>query len=180
MLDAAMRITWHSLTRNRRALQRRQRALLLESGGKTVLEIGSGKRRGTGFFQSAVRFALPDTDFQMTDMNESLGHRVLDIRRPDAEIGQFDLVLCCNVLEHIPDLQAAVRGLASTCKDGGLVFASTPFVYPYHDEPTDFWRPTAHGIEFLFDQQFNDVTVSWTGLRRFPFQLFVRAARPKR
>jgi len=180
VLDAAMRIAWHSLTRNRHELQRQQRALLLESGGKSVLEIGSGKRRGTRYFQSAVEFALPDTHFLMTDMNEGLGHRVLDIRRPSAEIGQFDLVLCCNVLEHVPDLHAAVRGLASTCKDDGLVFASTPFVYPYHDEPADFWRPTAHGLEFLFNQHFIDVTVSWTGLRRFPFQLFVSAAHPMR
>ena len=133
-----------------------------------------------GSFQSAVEFAPAGAEFQMTDVNPSLGHPILDIRTPDQALGRFDLVLCCNVLEHIDDLGAAVSGLASVCEDEGMVFASTPFVYPYHDEPGDFWRPTAYGLKFIFEREFADVVVTWTGLRRFPFQLFVHARGPRR
>jgi SAM-dependent methyltransferase len=179
MLGTASRVAWHVLSQNRRLLQRQQRMLLAASGGKRVLEVGSGQRRGVKPFQSAVKFARPDTLFQMTDLDPSLGHRVLDIREPGVDLGRFDLVLCCNVLEHIADLGEAIDGLAAVCKDDGVVFASTPFIYPYHDEPGDFWRPTAYGLEFMFGRRFGDVSVTWTGLRQFPFQLFVFARRPR-
>jgi hypothetical protein len=116
----------------------------------------------------------------MTDADPSLGHRVLDIRAPDPALGEFELVLCCNVLEHIPNLDSAIDGLASVCARDGMVFASTPFVYPYHDEPNDFWRPTSHGLKYAFGRRFDEVDVAWTGLRRLPFQLFVRARLPRR
>jgi SAM-dependent methyltransferase len=180
VLDAAMRVGWHVLTGNRYFLRRKQRALLQEFDGKRVLEVGSGKLRGATAFQSAVRLAPLSTEFFMTDVDAALGHDVLDICKPDEKLGRFDLVLCCNVLEHVLDLNAAVCGLSSVCQDDGIVFASTPFIYPYHDEPADFWRPTAHGLKSVFGQHFHDVYVSWTGIRRFPFQLFVRAARPTR
>jgi SAM-dependent methyltransferase len=180
LLNALSRAAWHTLARNRRLLEQQQRSLLSGSDGKRILEIGSGQRRGSNLFQSAVEFAPAGAEFQMTDVNPSLGHPILDIRVPDQALGRFDLVLCCNVLEHIDDLGAAVSGLASVCEDEGMVFASTPFVYPYHDEPGDFWRPTAYGLKFIFEREFADVTVTWTGLRRFPFQLFVHARGPRR
>ena len=114
----------------------------------------------------------------MTDVDPTLGHRFLDVQDPDRSLGCFDLVLCCNVLEHVARFEAAVDGLASLCSDNGQVFASTPYVYPYHDEPNDFWRPTEHGRRFAFEQSFAEVEIRWTGLHRLPFQLFVLARRP--
>ncbi len=179
MPSSLSRSAWHALSRNRRLLRRQQRALLSDFDGHRVLEIGSGQRRGEDYFQSAVSFAPDGIDFQMTDLDPLLGHRILDIRDPDTILGRFDLVLCCNVLEHVDDLEAAISGLASLCAKDGMVFASTPFVYPYHDEPNDFWRPTAHGLQLLFAKKFGEVELSWTGIREFPFQLFVHARNPR-
>ena len=180
MVEAISRALWHTLTQNRRLLLAEQRRLLTaEISPRRVLEVGSGQRRGSNAFQSAVALAGPDTEFVMTDINPTLGHQVLDITAPDADVGRFDLVLCCNVLEHIADLDSAIHGLAAVCAKNGLVFASTPFVYPYHDEPHDYWRPTVHGLRHLFARRFEKVVVTSTGLRRFPFQIFVHAAGPK-
>lgn len=176
----AARHAWHLLTRNRQQLRRMQRAVLSGTSGRRVLEIGSGQRRGRRAFQSAVDLAPPGAEFLMTDGDPAHGHRMLDVRRPDPAIGRFDLVLCCNVLEHVADLDAAIDGLAALCADDGEVLASTPFLYPYHDEPGDFWRPTSYGLEHLFRRRFSDVVVSWTGMRQLPFQLFVRARGPRR
>ena len=180
MFTAIGRSVWHILTQNRRLLKAQQRRLLTRDAPPIrVLEIGSGQRRRSRDFQSAVEFARPETQFTMTDLNPELGHRVLDITDPGTELGTFDLVLCCNVLEHVTDLSAAIDGLASLCAENGEVFASTPYVYPYHDEPHDYWRPTVHGLDYLFRRRFDTVVVSSTGLRRFPFQVFVNASRPK-
>ena len=176
----AARGGWHLVTRNRRQLRNTQRTILSGAADRRVLEIGSGQRRGRRAFQSAIDLAPAGAEFVMTDVDPSLGHRVLDIRRPDQDLGRFDVVLCCNVIEHVADLDLAVDGLAAMCADDGEVLVSTPFLYPYHDEPSDFWRPTSHGLEHLFLRRFTEVTVSWTGMRRLPFQLFVRARRPLR
>jgi SAM-dependent methyltransferase len=40
--------------------------------------------------------------------------------------GQFDVVTCWAVLEHVPDPVAAVTNLAIACKPGGVVLLSTP------------------------------------------------------
>ena len=95
-------------------------------------------------------------------------------------MGTYDIVLCCNVLEHVFDLDAALQGLARLTGDDGLVFASTPFAYPLHDEPGDYWRPTEHALRELFGRHFETVEIAHTGVRQFPFQLFITARRPKR
>ena len=180
MFTAIGRSAWHTLTQNRRLLRAQQRRLLArDTPPIRVLEVGSGQRRGSKDFQSAVEFARPETQFTMTDLDPALGHRVLDITDPGTELGTFDLVLCCNVLEHVADLPAAIDGLASVCAEDGEIFASTPYVYPYHDEPHDYWRPTVHGLKYLFARRFTRVVVSSTGLRRVPFQIFVHATGPK-
>ena len=115
----------------------------------------------------------------MTDVDPALGHQFLDVQDPDPSLGRFDLVLCCNVLERVADFETAVDGLASLCSDNGEACASTPYVYPYRNDPNDFWRPTEHGLRLAFEQRFRGVDVQWTGFRRFPFQIFVVARHPK-
>ncbi len=174
------RLAWHAMTQNRRLLRAHQRRLLKGASNRRILEVGSGRKLAGRDFQSAVDLAPSGAHFVMTDSDPSRGHRLLDIQAPDPAIGRFDIVLCCNVLEHVPRLEAAVEGLADVCVDDGEVFASTPYVYPYHDEPHDYWRPTSHGLRILFEKHFSEVSVSWTGLRRFPFQIFVHARGPLR
>lgn len=180
MINSLSQTAWHALTRNRRTLERRQAEVLGRLNVDRVLEVGSGQSRRGRDFQSAAHLAGPDVTFVMTDVDPRRGHRILDITRPDIGIGQFPLVLCCNVLEHIFDIGAAVDGVAALCENDGTVFVSTPFVYPYHDEPSDYWRPTAYSLGSLFAQRFTDVEITWSGTRRFPFQIFVEARRPLR
>ena len=179
-MTVLFRLFWHMLTQNRRVLRRRQRQLMAEQAPRCILEIGSGQRRGHRFFQSAVDLAPESSSFVMSDRDPQLGHRVLDITNPPRFPERFDLVLCCNVLEHVADIPAAVRGLAQVCDDHGLVFVSTPFAYPYHDEPIDFWRPTSHGLAELFKAHFGEEELDHSGIRQFPFQVFLTASRPVR
>jgi len=73
----------------------------------------------------------------------------------------FDVVLCIQVLEHVPDPPAAVRELRRVVRPGGRVLASTHGVYPFHPNPDDFWRWTHHGLERLFHESgdWSSVTV---------------------
>lgn len=59
--------------------------------------------------------------------------------------GAFDVVICSEVLEHIPDCRAAVRELVRVLRPGGNLVVSVPRFWPericwalstpYHEEP---------------------------------------------
>lgn len=49
-----------------------------------------------------------------------------DITRPNLR-GQFDLVTCISVLEHIPDHAAAMRGMLGMLKPGGHLILTVPY-----------------------------------------------------
>jgi hypothetical protein len=60
-------------------------------------------------------------------------------------------VLCCNVLEHLPEpaqIAAALEGLVAP---GGYAVVTVPRRYPYHPGPIDtMLRPTAQELRELF------------------------------
>jgi len=62
---------------------------------------------------------------------------------------QLDTVILFDVLEHIPSASNALSEINRTLKVGGQLLVQTPFIYPIHDAPSDFRRPTIHGIERL-------------------------------
>jgi SAM-dependent methyltransferase len=80
---------------------------------------------------------------------------ITDVPLPD---GSFGLILCTEVLEHIPDTSAAFAELSRLCKAGGAIIITTPFAYPLHEEPNDYVRLTPamvrrsavqHGLEVV-------------------------------
>lgn len=60
--------------------------------------------------------------------------------------GVADAVLSTQVIEHLPDPDAAIAESTRVLKDGGLLFISFPFQYPLHVAPHDFFRYTRHGF----------------------------------
>lgn len=57
--------------------------------------------------------------------------------------GLFDLVLCEQVLEHLPDPQQALDNIKILAKDGGAIHVSTPALNNTHGEP-DFYFAGFH------------------------------------
>jgi SAM-dependent methyltransferase len=70
---------------------------------------------------------------------------------PDLEAhgqrGGFGLIVCTETLEHVADWATAFANLAKLSRAGGVVIITCPHVYPLHEQPYDFWRPTPHAIE---------------------------------
>ena len=48
-----------------------------------------------------------------------------DIHRPPGNDGEFDVALCCDVLEHVEDPSAVVRESARILRNGGVLIYST-------------------------------------------------------
>ena len=59
----------------------------------------------------------------------------------------FDCVLSSQVLEHVTDPQRYLTEARRLLKPGGSLIVSTHGIWPYHPDPTDFWRWTADGLQ---------------------------------
>jgi SAM-dependent methyltransferase len=70
------------------------------------------------------------------------------------EHGRFDVVICEQVLEHVPDPQAAMTNLRELCAPGGHVIVSTPFLIRVHElwGMHDYWRFTPRGLRTLMER----------------------------
>jgi hypothetical protein len=60
-------------------------------------------------------------------------------------------LLCCNLLEHVPEPDRLARHCLDILPISGLVFVTAPFSYPYHRDPIDtMYRPSPADLEALF------------------------------
>jgi SAM-dependent methyltransferase len=121
------------------------------AGGR-ALDVGCGDRPYAQIFPGAVGFDVPGNEH--ADLHGSL-------ESIPVEDESFDVVLCLQVLEHVPDPAAAVRELHRVVRPGGRVLLSTHGVYPFHPNPDDLWRWTHQGLErvFLASGEWASVTV---------------------
>jgi SAM-dependent methyltransferase len=62
------------------------------------------------------------------------------------ERGPYGLIVCTEVLEHVADWPRAWANLAEMLSADGVLVITCPFVYPLHEEPHDYWRPTTHAV----------------------------------
>jgi hypothetical protein len=86
---------------------------------------------------------LPGVDIR-ADLTDSR-----DVRRLSA-LGA-KAVLCCNLLEHVLEPGRLARHCLNLLPEGGLLFVTVPFSYPYHRDPIDtMYRPNPAELAELF------------------------------
>jgi hypothetical protein len=86
---------------------------------------------------------LPGVDVQANLTNAADVCRLRSLK-PNA-------LLCCNLLEHVPDPGRLARHCLDLLPTGGLVFVTVPFSYPYHRDPIDtMYRPGPTELAELF------------------------------
>lgn len=122
--------------------------------GKSVLDVGAGGRPYDALFGGGTVVAFDVPGNLRADLHGS-------IEAIPVEDASFDVVVCLQVLEHVPEPAAAIRELRRVVKPGGRVLLSTHGVYPFHPNPDDLWRWTHTGLERLFqtNAQWSSVTV---------------------
>lgn len=85
----------------------------------------------------------------------SLNYPEFDLCAPVGDRGRFDVVICEQVLEHVPDPFRAAANLRELTAPGGHVIVSTPFLIKEHEFPLfdlrDYWRFTPRGLRTLLE-----------------------------
>ena len=109
------------------------------SCGKT-LNIGCANLRYTSYFPYMVAL-----DIDKTKEPDIAG----DTHYLPLIDESFDVVLCTEVLEHLKEPQKAIDDMRRVLKKGGKLILTTPFIFPLHDTPSDYFRYTKYGLRYL-------------------------------
>lgn len=107
--------------------------------GAQVLDVGVGTGPYRTLFSHCEYkthdFAQePDTIGKYTSLDY-----VSDITSIPVSSDSFDVVLCTEVLEHVPDPQLAVNEMARILKKGGVLLLSAPLGSFLHQEPYHYY-----------------------------------------
>ena len=81
----------------------------------------------------------------------ALHYPAFDLCAPGTVEPLADVVICEQVLEHLPDPMTAVRTLHDLCRPSGHLIVSTPFMLRIHEEPGDYWRFTISALRLLLE-----------------------------
>ena len=85
----------------------------------------------------------------------SLNYPDFDLCAPLGDHARYDVVICEQVLEHVPAPWAAEANLRGLTVTGGHVIVSTPFLIKAHElllfGMHDYWRFTPRGLRLLLE-----------------------------
>ena len=98
--------------------------------GDDVLEVGCGAGHVLGQFQNVNRYGIDLSEGMLARIRRRLGDTVELTRGSAMDLpfasNSFDVVLCTEVLEHVPDPAVVVAELARVTKPNGRVIVSIP------------------------------------------------------
>lgn len=79
-----------------------------------------------------------------------------DITKTTFEDESWDVIVCVQTLEHIPNLFDVSPETSRILKKGGFLIIDSPWMYPYHGEPQfgDYWRLTKDAFKVLFEKEY--------------------------
>lgn len=125
--------------------------------GARVLSVGAGGR-----FNDLLRPHAGARPFAVTSLDIDLQRRpaiVGDLCASPFRAATFDAIVMGEVLEHVHTPHLAIADVHRLLKAGGALILTTPFIFPIHDRPRDYYRYTRYGLEFLL-RDFRDVRIT--------------------
>jgi ubiquinone/menaquinone biosynthesis C-methylase UbiE len=116
--------------------------------GSDVIDIGAG--------EAPYRELFSDQHYVTLDRAETPHSGGVDLHGTadsiPAEDSSFDVVVCTQVLEHVPEPLQALREFQRVLRTGGALIVTVPFLWEEHETPFDYYRYTRYGIEYLLRQ----------------------------
>lgn len=121
-----------------------------------VLNIGAG-----GAIESLLRKYSGQKKFDVTtmDIDPKRSPDVLADVHSWESAGEFDVVVLSEVLEHCYAPQHAIDTVENALVPGGKLILTTPFIFPIHEAPNDYFRFTRFGLAHLL-KNFECVMIS--------------------
>ena len=116
------------------------RFIAAHATGRPTLDIGAQNGPYASLFPRRVGL----------DIRPGRGVRIIgDAQALGIRDAAFDVVLCTEVLEHLPEPQRAIDEMYRVLRPGGELLLTTRFLFPIHDAPHDYFRYTKYGLRHL-------------------------------
>ena len=132
------------------------------SSGSQVLDLGGERVHKRG------RFNIERYDFRVVYANLSTAKRPdvqADAAHLPLEDDCIDVVLCSELLEHVPDPFRVLVETRRVLRTDGIILISVPFLHRIHGDPHDYGRYTdLFWSENLTNAGFVDVEIEKQGL----------------
>lgn len=139
------------------------------SNGSKVLDIGAGSCPHRKLFSHCEYFSQDFAQLSDNQIQNQLGYGkidfvsdILNIPVPDKS---FDIILCTEVIEHIPDPISAIKEISRILKPEGTLLITAPLQSGLHQEPyhfyggyTKYWY-----LKFLNENDFYDINIEANG-----------------
>jgi SAM-dependent methyltransferase len=151
-----------------------------------LLDIGCGTKPWRGVFAPYVREHV-GVDHEQTLHGLESVDVVSDAYAVPLPDGSADAILLTEVLEHLERPGDALAECRRLLQPSGHLIATTPFSWPLHEEPRDFFRYSPYGLRHLCEQaglevvELRALSGAWTTIAlhfSFALQRHRRRARP--
>lgn len=109
-----------------------------------TLELGAGKHNYAQYAQNTKSYIRSDYAPGLTD--DRIEIDATNIAFSD---NSFDTVVCLSALEHIYDFSAVLREISRVLRPGGSLLLCTPWVFPFHGAPDDYYRFSSSALRSL-------------------------------
>lgn len=122
----------------------RETAARIRPGTRILIDVGGRGKPYASFFADRIR------EHFVIDIEPGLSvDLVADARRIPVAAASADVVLCTQVLEHIPEPVPVLQEILRILRPGGILILSVPAIFPQHGSPGDYWRYMPQGLAWL-------------------------------
>jgi len=120
--------------------------------GAVVFDAGAGDGHWRKNLPADIKYI--SMDLGVGDASVDYSHLDIagDLRKIPLADSSVDIIICIQVLEHLPEPWKVIEELYRILKPGGTIFASCPQGEPQHQVPYDFYRYTIYGLRSIFEQ----------------------------
>ena len=114
-----------------------------------VIDVGCGRCKYKGLISGSSQVkSYTGVDFYATQADV-----IADLNKKfPIEDNKFDTAICISVIEHLLEPQNALSEIARILKPNGYLLLSTPWIYPYHGEPNDYFRYSGDCLKYLLEK----------------------------
>lgn len=113
---------------------------------RTLIDIGGRKGEFASWAKGYKYYIL---DIEPSEEMENV--ITADICKPINDQSQrFDVIFSNNTFEHLNEPKVAAENCISLLKSGGLLVCIAPFSARFHPSPSDYFRYTHKGLEYIF------------------------------
>lgn len=130
------------------------------SRGGVILDAGAGHQRYKPFFSESIYIAQEHPEAGVKNKSISKYDILSDVKNIPLENESVNCVLSTSSLEHFEYPEEFFYEAYRILKPSGTLFIHVHFMYPEHETPYDFQRPTRYGLHRWFSHSgFSDIII---------------------